>query len=146
MANTMAMTMTPKSTIAVTRHSSRGRMRECMPLILLLAATVISSVAAAQGRGGGPARSARDSALIDLTGQWVAVVNEDWRWRMITPPVGDVSSLPINGQGRAAAAAWDLERDRANGALCKAFAGPGLIRQPTKPSREPGEGGRILLP
>jgi hypothetical protein len=109
-----------------------GRWRTCLPVVLFAAGLALSSVAAAQGRGGGPPRSARESALIDLTGQWVAVVNEDWRWRMITPPVGDVSSLPVNSRGRAAAAAWDLERDRAEGQLCKAFAGPGLIRQPTR--------------
>jgi len=51
---------------------------------------------------------------------------------MLTPPVGDVSSLPVSGRGRQAAAAWDLERDRAEGNLCRAFAGPGLIRQPTR--------------
>jgi hypothetical protein len=67
-----------------------------------------------------------------MTGQWVAVVNEDWRWRMITAPVGDVSSIPVNARGREAAAAWDLERDRAEGQLCKAFGAPGLIRQPTR--------------
>jgi hypothetical protein len=51
---------------------------------------------------------------------------------MVTPPIGDTVSLPVNERARAAAAAWDLERDRAEGALCKAFAGPGLMRQPTR--------------
>lgn len=77
-------------------------------------------------------RSARDRAPIDLTGQWVAVVNEDWRWRMITPPVGDTASIPVNAEARTRAAAWDLERDRAEGNLCRAFGPPGLIRQPTR--------------
>jgi hypothetical protein len=77
-------------------------------------------------------RSARERAPIDLTGQWVAVITEDWRWRMITPPVGDAASLPLNSEGRALAAAWDLERDRAQGSLCKPFGPPGLIRQPTR--------------
>jgi len=77
-------------------------------------------------------RSARERAPIDLTGQWVAVVTEDWRWRMITPPVGDTASIPLNPQGRAAAAAWDLERDRREGNLCRPFGPPGLIRQPTR--------------
>jgi hypothetical protein len=89
--------------------------------------------ALAQPPGGGPggtAQSGRAGALFDITGQWVAVVNEDWRWRMITAPVGDVSSIPVNGRGRAEAAAWDLEADRAAGDLCKAFGAPGLIRQP----------------
>ena len=38
------------------------------------------------GRGGGPPRPARELAPIDLTGTWVSVVTEDWRWRMATPP------------------------------------------------------------
>jgi hypothetical protein len=91
------------------------------------------SVVAAQPPGDvDTARSPRESAPFDLTGQWVAVVNEDWRWRMVTPPVGDVASLPVNAEGRAAAAAWDLEQDRAEGRLCRAFGAPGLIRQPTR--------------
>jgi hypothetical protein len=75
-------------------------------------------------------RSARESALIDITGQWVSIINEDWRWRMVTPPKGDTSSVPLNPAGRKAADAWDLNADRARGALCKAFGPPALIRQP----------------
>ena len=84
------------------------------------------------GAQGVPAQDPRAGALFDITGQWVAVVNEDWRWRMITPPVGDVASIPVNARGREAAAAWDLARDRAEGQLCRAFGAPGLIRQPTR--------------
>jgi hypothetical protein len=75
-------------------------------------------------------RSARESALIDITGQWVSVITEDWRWRMVTPPKGDTASVPLNAAGRKAAEAWDLNADRTRGALCKAFGPPGLIRQP----------------
>jgi hypothetical protein len=75
-------------------------------------------------------RSARESAPIDITGQWVSVITEDWRWRMVTPPKGDTSSVPLNAVGRKAAEAWDLNADRARGVLCKAFGPPGLIRQP----------------
>ncbi len=77
-------------------------------------------------------RSPRERALIDITGQWVAVVTEDWRWRMVTPPVGDTASLPLNERGRTVAAQWSLERDRAEGNLCRPFGVPGLIRQPTR--------------
>ena len=114
-----------------TRHELRLR----FALAVLLSATcVAANVSAVAQPSPGPrdTRSPRERALIDITGQWVAVVNEDWRWRMITPPVGDTASLPVNERARAAAAAWDLERDKADGALCKAFAGPGLIRQPTR--------------
>jgi len=76
------------------------------------------------------AQSARARALIDITGQWVSVVNEDWRWRMVTPPKGDAASVPLNPAGRKTTDAWNLDADRAQGALCKAFGPPGLIRQP----------------
>jgi hypothetical protein len=85
---------------------------------------------AAQQRGAPPAPTPRESAPIDLTGQWVSVVNEDWRWRMVTPPRGDVASVPLNPAGRQLANAWDLEADRANGRLCRPFGPPALIRQP----------------
>jgi hypothetical protein len=88
--------------------------------------------AAPQGgaRGGAPARVARDLAPIDLTGNWVAIVTEDYRWRMVTPPKGDVSSVPVNAEGRKAAEAWDLARDNAAGLQCKAFGIGGIMRQP----------------
>jgi len=109
-------------------------MTDSFPTAALCAtlAALFSAPADAQPPGPGDARSPRDAALFDMTGQWVAVVNEDWRWRMITPPVGDVSSLPVNNRGRTEAQAWDLERDRAEGQLCKAFGAPGLMRQPTR--------------
>jgi hypothetical protein len=106
----------------------------CALAVWFSLASVAATVSAlAQPPPGPPdTRSPRERASIDVTGQWVAVVNEDWRWRMVTPPVGDTASLPVNERARAAAAAWDLERDRVEGALCKAFAGPGLMRQPTR--------------
>jgi hypothetical protein len=86
-------------------------------------------VAAQQGRGGAVA-PAREGALIDLTGQWVSVITEDWRWRMVTPLRGDTASMPLNPAGRKLAEAWDLAADKAKGHQCKAFGPPGLIRQP----------------
>jgi hypothetical protein len=97
-----------------------------------LLACLSASFAYAQGPPAPDTRSARERAPIDITGQWVAVVNEDWRWRMITPPIGDAASIPLNAEGRERAAAWSLERDRADGNLCRAFGPPGLIRQPTR--------------
>jgi hypothetical protein len=98
----------------------------------LIAGAAVLSGAHAQPPAAPDTRSPRERALIDITGQWVAVITEDWRWRMITPPVGDTASLPLNAEGRAAAAGWNLGRDRAEGQLCKAFGPPSLIRQPTR--------------
>jgi hypothetical protein len=64
-----------------------------------------------------------------LTGQWVAIVNEDWRWRMVTPPKGDYMSIqPLNAAGRAAADQWDPATDGS----CRAYGAAGLLRQPTR--------------
>jgi hypothetical protein len=76
------------------------------------------------------ATSARAGAFIDITGQWVSVITEDWRWRMVTPPRGDTASVPLNPAGRKLAEGWDLGADRARGDLCKAFGPPSLVRQP----------------
>jgi len=114
-------------------------------LLSLASAAVIVSAGAQPPPGRADARTPRERAPIDITGQWVAVVDEDWRWRMVTPPVGDTASLPVNERARAAAAAWDLERDRAQGALCKAFAGPGLMRQPTRIRIEWEDGDTLRL-
>ena len=112
-----------------------GQLRTCLtgiPLVLMALAMVASPAAAQPGRGAGagPAATARAGALLDLTGTWVSVISEDWRWRMVTPPKGDVASVPLNPAGRKLAAAWDLDADRARGDLCKAFGPPALIRQP----------------
>jgi len=115
------------------RRRREASLRSTRAVLLSLASAAAIVSAGPQPPPGPPdARTPRERAPIDITGQWVAVVNEDWRWRMVTPPVGDTASLPVNERGRAVAAAWDLERDRAEGALCKAFAGPGLMRQPTR--------------
>lgn len=98
-----------------------------------LALAAVSFQAFAQPPGSGAdTRSPRERALIDITGQWVSVVDEDWLWRMITPPPGDTASIPLTPAGREAALDWDLERDVAQGNLCRAFGPPGLIRRPTR--------------
>src|SRR6478736_8833385 len=71
--------------------------------LLAALAIIAGAVVLAQGPPRPTARSARDSAPIDVTGQWVSIINEDWRWRMVTPPKGDTSSVPLNAAGRKAA-------------------------------------------
>lgn len=89
---------------------------------------------AAQGRGGGApaAVSPRAAAPVDLTGTWVALVTEDWRYRMFTPPKGDYVSVPINAAGRKLADGWDPAKDEAAGEQCKAYGAAGLMRMPTR--------------
>ena len=95
-----------------------------------LAAIGAQHMTAAQPRSGAAPQTPRSSAPVDLTGYWVAVVNEDWRHRMATPRKGDFESLPLNAEGRRVANEWNLEADNAAGSQCKAFGVGGLMRQP----------------
>jgi hypothetical protein len=88
--------------------------------------------AAAQPPGRPPARSPRDAAQVDVTGNWVAQITEDWRWRMITPPKGDYASLPLNPLGRQVADAWDPAVNAAGDEACRAFGAGGIMRLPTR--------------
>jgi hypothetical protein len=94
---------------------------------------MLSAGAAALAQQPPPAaRTPRQLAQADLTGYWVAQVTEDWRWRMMTPPKGDLMGVPLNQAGRQLAEAWDPARDAANGDLCRSFGAGGLMRQPTR--------------
>ena len=92
----------------------------------------MSGIAAAQ-RGAGPAPAPptpRASAPVDLTGYWVSVVSEDWRYRMVTPPKGDFGGVPLNAEGRKAAEAWDPARESASGDACRSYGAAGVMRIP----------------
>ena len=78
----------------------------------------------------GPPRPARLAAPIDLTGYWVYIITEDWRWRMVTPPKGDFASVPTTPAARAAALGWDPAKDTADGLACKAYGAAGIMRVP----------------
>jgi len=98
-------------------------------LMLAIAATAGPRLIAQGGRGqgrGGPPATARAAAPVDLTGYWVSVVTEDWRFRMVTPPKGDYQSVPISAEGRRVADTWDPSKDGA----CEAYGAAGLMRMP----------------
>jgi hypothetical protein len=82
-------------------------------------------------QGGSAARpNARSVGPIDLTGYWVSIVNEDWRWRMMTPPKGDYASLPLTPMARKVADSWDYEKERGTDDACKPFGAGGIMRMP----------------
>jgi hypothetical protein len=106
------------------------------PAIATLVATLFTAILCAQGpppgRGGPPAppKNAKEAAPVDLTGYWVSVVTEDWRWRMVTPIKGDFAGVPLNPAGRKLGEAWDPAKDEASGEQCKAWAAPAVMRIP----------------
>jgi hypothetical protein len=85
-----------------------------------------------RGGGGGAAQTGQAGAPVDLTGYWVALVTEDWRWRMVTPAKGDFPSIPLNPAGRDLANAWDPAKDEANGDQCKSYGAGNVMRLPAR--------------
>jgi hypothetical protein len=67
---------------------------------------------------------------VNLTGQWVAAVTEDWNYRMMTPDKGDYAGVPLNADGRKVADAWDPAKDEASANACKAYGAPAIMRVP----------------
>ena len=105
-------------------------------LILILWVALLPSISAAQARGGagrGAAavpRTAKQAAPFDLTGYWVAVVTQDWRFRMVMPPKGDYAGLPLNPAARKIADAWDPAKDEASGEQCRPYGAANVMRLP----------------
>ena len=82
------------------------------------------------GGRGGPPPAAREAAALDLTGYWVSVVVEDWKWRMVTPKKGVYDSIPLNQEGRRVADTWDPAKDEAASEQCRAYGAANLMRIP----------------
>jgi hypothetical protein len=100
-------------------------------LLVLLVGTTATPLGAQQPAGAAQPRAPqtpRAAAPIDLTGTWVSVVTEDWRWRMVLPRKGDYSSVPLNPQGRKVADAWDPARMDGDG--CRPFGAAAVMRIP----------------
>ena len=113
----------------------------CARMLLIVAVIALARVSlSAQGRGGGrggPPPSPRAAAPVDLTGYWVAVVVEDWRYRMLppekftaTPTLGARVNIPTNAEARKIALAWDPAKDEAAGEQCRGYGAPNIMRIP----------------
>jgi hypothetical protein len=109
--------------------------------VLLLTGAIVAGFIAGQtglyaqgrgGRGGGaaPAQTAKAAAPFDLTGYWVSVITEDWRYRMVTPSAGDYQGVPMTPEARKVADAWDPAKEEASGDPCKSYGAPALLRVP----------------
>lgn len=114
-----------------------------------LLAPIHTASAHGQARGGRGAaagqqqpQTAKASAVFDMTGYWVSVVTEDWRFRMITPLKGDINAsqgggfavggIPLNAEGRKVAESWDPAKDEAAGEQCKSYGAANIMRVPER--------------
>jgi hypothetical protein len=100
-------------------------------LIAALCLTATATIVAQRGQRSGEApRTPKAAAPIDLSGYWVSIVTEDWRYRMVTPAKGDFASLPTNDAGVSTGNQWDPAKDEAAGEQCKSYGAPAIMRVP----------------
>ena len=108
-------------------------MRNGLPLAIaaaLLLALPIAAQQAGRGAAPAPAPTPQSSAAVDLTGYWVSVVVEDWKWRMVTPKKGVYEAIPLNAEARKVADAWDPAKDEAAGEQCRSYGAANIMRVP----------------
>jgi len=60
----------------------------------------------------------------------VSVVNEDWRYRMITPAKGDYNPVPVTKEALQLLNAWNPAADEAAGNQCKSYGAGAIMRVP----------------
>ena len=101
--------------------------------ILAIGAALLTVPVSAQRGGagrGGPPPTPRAAAAIDLTGYWVSVITEDWKFRMVTPRKGVYDTLTLNAEGRRIGDTWDPARDEAAGEQCRGYGAANIMRLP----------------
>jgi len=112
----------------------RFRARRFAPSIVAAAAVftaaILTTTSATFAQRGGPPPTPRAAAPEDLTGYWVSLVTEDWRYRMVTPAKGDYDGIPVSIEGKKLADAWDPAKDEAAGNQCKAYGAAAITRVP----------------
>jgi hypothetical protein len=115
-------------------HGTLPRRAAQLSLVLAVIWLAVPARVNAQGGGGrgGVPITPRANEPLDLTGYWVSVVTEDWRYRMVTPDKGDFPGLPVNAEGRRVANTWDPDKDTANGEQCKSYGAGAIMRVPER--------------
>jgi hypothetical protein len=105
--------------------------------VLVGALMIFQGALAAQAPPPAP-QTADQAAPMDLTGYWVSVVDQDWRFRMITPPKGDYAQVPLNAAARKVADTFDpavyggANYQTSQIIDCRAYGAAGLMHLPTR--------------
>lgn len=122
-----------------TRRAQRIAAASCALMPLLVGLLMLQPGLEAQGRGGGrggrgaqPPQSPQAGAPFDMTGYWVSVITEDWRYRMVTPAPGDYEGVPMTPAARKIADTWDPAKEASSPDQCKSYGAPALLRVPER--------------
>ncbi len=103
-----------------------GSTQRCGPLLGAGAFLCLLMSGAVHGQAPAANPSPKDLAPVDLTGYWVSVVTEDWRYRMVMPQQGDYGSVPLTREGRRVADTWRPEQ----AGRCEAYGAGAGMRAP----------------
>lgn len=71
-------------------------------------------------------------APFDPSGYWVALVTQDWRYRMVVPGPGQYSGIPLNLPAKQFADNWKAADYTATKKECAAYGAPALMMLPTR--------------
>jgi hypothetical protein len=113
------------------QRTAGARVLSAVAACAVIGAISVSGVVAQRGGGlSAVVRAPRAAAPIDLTGYWVSIVTQDWRWRMVTPAKGDYQYIPMNVASKQIADQWDPAKDEAAGEQCKSYGAPALMSVP----------------
>jgi len=110
--------------------SGRCRMLTAVCLVVGVAFSSAYCRGAESGATAPETKSARAIAPVDLSGYWVSVVTQDWRFRMTVPGKGEYAGIPINELAKAAADAFDGEKAEKAGHACDAYGAGLVMRNP----------------
>ena len=108
-----------------------------LALFVFAALSGWSLSASAQLAGAGPPgtvgpANGRAQAPFDPSGYWVALVTQDWRYRMVVPGPGQYSGIPLNLAAKQFADNWKAADYSAAGKECAAYGAPALMMLPTR--------------
>ena len=106
--------------------------RRVARLILVMAAAAPLSAQRGAGGRGAPPPTPKAGAPFDPAGYWVAIVSDEWRYRMLTPPKGNVDYVPVTDDARRVTQAWDPAKDEAAGEQCRGYGAGGIMRLPVR--------------
>jgi len=105
--------------------------RQSLPLVVVFCLLLPGVIYAQRGQRGAQApQTAKAAASVDITGTWVSVITEDWKYRMVTPRKGDFDGVPGTVEAFRTANTWDPAKDEAAGEQCKAYGAVGGMRLP----------------